>query len=153
MSCKKHRTPPPRGEVCPRVMHLSRLLRQNFNKTAAEEGLFSSQQDIVLKVVENEGITLGALARELGVSSATASVSIKRMEKAGFIIKKPDTRDARIVRLFPTEKAKAAPENIRNRMNELEGVFLADISGDKINELSDLLDKIIHNIEERGDCE
>lgn len=48
------------------------------------------------------------------------SVSVKRMEKAGFIVKKPDENDARIMHIYPTEKAKAVPGNTRKKINELE---------------------------------
>ena len=58
-----------------------------FNEAVIEQGLFSGQQDILFNIVENEGITLGALAHKLRVATATASVSVKRMEKAGFIVK------------------------------------------------------------------
>lgn len=95
MGFKKHNAPPPRGTIGPRIMCLSRLIRQKFNEAAAEQGLFSGQQDIIMLIVEQEGITLSKLAEKLEVSTATASVSVKRMEKAGFIVKKQDKNDAR----------------------------------------------------------
>ena len=64
-----------------------------------------------------------------GIPAATISVSVKRMEKAGFIIKKADENDARISRLYPTEKARALPENIRYKMNALEETLCAGMSG------------------------
>lgn len=151
MRYKKHCGPPPRGFIGPRIMCLSKLLRQSFNEIAAEQGLFSGQQDIVLALVENEGITLSELAKLLDVSSATASVSIKRMEKAGFIIKKADQNDARITRLYPTEKAKQAPENIKNKMDSLESILKKNMTEEQTQQLSDLLELAIQNLSERGD--
>lgn len=151
MRYKKHCGPPPRELIAPRVMCLSKLLRQSFNETVAEQGLFSGQQDIVLALVENEGITLSELAKLLDVSSATASVSIKRMEKAGFIIKKADKKDARITRLYPTEKAKQAPENIKNKMDSLESILKKNMTEKQAQQLSDLLELAIQNLLERGD--
>ena len=151
MECKKHKGPPPRGEIGPRIMHLSKLVRKSFNEAVPEQGLFSGQQDIVLVLVENPGITLSRLAEELGVSSATASVSIKRMEKAGFITKNADEKDARIVRLYPTAKAKSAPDNSKNRLYDIERILLAGISPEKAGELSDMLDTAINNLTERGE--
>lgn len=87
MHCK-HKEPPPEGVIGPRVNYLSRLVRRRFNEVIAEEGLFSGQQDILFAIVDNEGVTSSQLSSMSGVSAATISVSVKRMEKAGFIIKK-----------------------------------------------------------------
>lgn len=87
MHCK-HKEPPPEGVIGPRVNYLSRLVRRRFNEVIAEEGLFSGQQDILFAIVDNEGVTSSQLSSMSGVSAATISVSVKRMEKTGFIIKK-----------------------------------------------------------------
>ncbi len=126
-------------------------MRQKFNEAAAEQGLFSGQQDIIFLLVENEGITLSKLAEKLEVSAATASVSVKRMEKAGFIVKRQDENDARITRLYPTEKAKRAPDNIRKRMDELEKELSRSFTPSEMEMLSDMLDKSICNILERSE--
>lgn len=151
MGFKKHNVPPPKGMIGPRIMCLSRLMRRKFNEAAAEQGLFSGQQDIIIFLVENEGITLSKLAEKLEVSAATASVSVKRMEKAGFIVKKQDKNDARITRLYPTEKAKKAPDNIKKRMDELEATISKSLTKNESEQLSDMLDKAICSILERSE--
>ena len=77
---------------------------------------------------------------------ATASVSVKRMEKAGFIYKKADKSDARIIRLYPTEKARQAPENIKNKMDSLEDVIKKGMTPEEAYTLSELLQRAIDNI-------
>lgn len=146
--CDKKHSAPPADMVGPRVMHLSKILRRIFNDSLAEQGLFSGQQDILFAVINKEGITLGELAKRLGVSAATASVSVKRMEKAGFIIKKEDKDNARIIRLYPTEKAKSAPEKTREKMDSLESVIKNGMTEDEQAQLSYLLEKAIRNFED-----
>ncbi|MCC8072698.1 MAG: MarR family transcriptional regulator, partial [Clostridiales bacterium] len=147
----RHKGPPPRGDIGPRVNCLSKMIRQAFNEAVSEQGLFAGQQDIVLLLAENEGITLSELAKRLDISAATASVSIKRMEKAGFIIKKADKSDARVTRLYPTEKAKSAPEKIKAKMDALDAVITGGMTEDEHLLLSDLLDIAINNMFERGE--
>lgn len=143
---KKCHCPPPREMIGPRINVLAKYLRKYFNQAASEQGLFSGQEDILVTVVENEGITLGELAASLGVADATASVSVKRMEKAGFIYKKPDERDARIIRLYPTEKAHRAPEGIKNKMDSLEEIIKKGMTTEEAYALSDLLQRAIDNL-------
>lgn len=152
MHYKRADGPPSRDSIGPRVMCLSKLIRDGFNRAAADQGLFSGQQDIVLALVENEGVTLGTLAKMLDVSTATMSVSVKRMEKAGFIRKAPDKTDARIVRLYPTDKAKLAPVRIKAQMDEIDRVIRKGMTQRQTEELSALLDAAIKNVSERGDA-
>lgn len=145
MSFDRHKAPP--DEVIgPRVNFLSRLIRQKFNEAIASEGLFSGQQEILFAIAKNEGVTSSELASRTGVSAATISVSVKRMKKAGFIIKKPDENDARIIRLYPTEKAKAAPKNIRHRMDKIEVILKRGMTEDEALQFSKYLQLAIDNL-------
>lgn len=145
MLCDKY-SAPPANMIGPRITHLSKILRRIFNESLAEQGLFSGQQDILFNVINKEGITLGELAKKLGVSAATASVSVKRMEKTGFIIKKEDKDNARIIRLYPTEKAKSAPEKTREKMDSMEAVIKKGMTEEEQAQLAYLLEKAIQNL-------
>lgn len=132
--------------IGPRVNYLSRLVRKSFNEVVAQQGLFSGQQDILFALVENEGITQSSLASQMNVAPATISVSVKRMEKNGFIIKKQDELDARIIRLYPTEKARLVPERIHAHMEALEKSICSGMTQEETEQLSDLLDLAINNL-------
>lgn len=151
MGFKKHNGPPPKDMIAPRIMCLSKLIRQTFNQACSEQGLFSGQEDILFTLLSDEGITLNTLANKLEVSAATASVSVKRMEKAGFIIKKADKKDARIVRLYPTEKAKLSSEEIKKHMDSTEEILHKNLTNEQIENLSDILDTVINNLFERSE--
>lgn len=148
---KKELPLPPRGMIGPRAVHLSKQLRNVHGQICSEQGLFRGQQEVLFQLVEKEGITIGELAKKLNVSTATASVSVKRMEKSGFLFKAPDENDARITRLYPTQKAKSAPEIIKGKMDSLESIITRDMSEDEILRLSDLLDLAINNLGNRGE--
>lgn len=127
-----HRRPLRPDEIGPRVMELSKYLRKNFNAAVAEQGLFSGQQDILLLLIRQPGMTLGQLSRALGVASATASVSVKRMEKAGFIEKRVDEKDA--------------PKKIHQKMNAMEQVLTAGMSQEQVLTLAGLLERALQNV-------
>lgn len=140
---------PARGMIGPRISAVSKTLRKRFNQAAAEEGLFSGQQHIILLLMHNEGLTIGQVAEATGVAVATASVSIKRMEKAGFVERRADESDARLTKLYLTEKGKAAPKNIKIKMDNQEQHITKGLSQDEVMQLSDLLDAVLKNIKEQ----
>lgn len=140
---------PPRGMIGPRVTRVAKMLRCRFNEAANEEGLFSGQQHIILLLKHNSGLTVGQVAESIGVSPATVSVSIKRMEKAGFVEKRADEKDARITKLYLTEKGESAPEHIRDKMDSQEKFITKSMTDEEILLFSDLLDKAINNLYEQ----
>ncbi len=141
-----HRRPLRPDQIGPRVMELSKYLRKTFNAAVAEQGLFSGQQDVLLLLSREPGMTLAQLSRALGVASATASVSVKRMEKAGFIEKRADEHDARIMRLYLTPEADDAPKKIHQKMDALESVLTAGMSREQVLELARLLEQALQNV-------
>lgn len=151
MGFRKHNNPPPKNMIGPRIMCLSKLIRQISNDAWSKQGLFSGQQDLIFILLENEGITLNQLADKLEVSTATASVSVKRMEKSGFIIKKTDKSDARIVRLYPTEKAKASSQEVRKHMDSMEEILHKNLTEEQVLNLTNTLDTAIGNLFERSE--
>ncbi|MGN0522925.1 MAG: MarR family winged helix-turn-helix transcriptional regulator [Eubacterium sp.] len=145
----KRPEPPERGIIGARINRISRTLRKSFNQAAAEEGLFSGQQHIILLLKHNEGLTIGQVAEATGVAVATASVSIKRMEKAGLVIRTADEKDARLTKLYLTDKGKAAPEHIREKMDRQEQYITKGLTNEEVMLLSDLLDRVIENLKEK----
>jgi DNA-binding MarR family transcriptional regulator len=57
------------------------------------------QASILDHLDEIDGITLNALARHMGVTPATMSLAIDRLEKKGYVIRLRDTVDRRRVQL------------------------------------------------------
>lgn len=148
MKPKCQKAPPPKGTIGPRVNYLSRLLRHRFNNVVNEMGLFSGQQDIILFLLENEGATVSRCAKHLGVTNATASISVKRLEHSGFLIKKADESNARITNLYLTEKGRNVPEYIREKMDYQEKYITKGMTEEEVYILSDFLDRAIQNLRE-----
>ena len=112
--------PPPKGQIAPRVGMVARLERINFNRAVAEEGLFSGQHKIIMFLKLQGSATIGEIAKETGTKPSTISVSVKRMEKAGFVKRRQSKADGRITEILLTAKGQAVPENIHHKMEAEE---------------------------------
>ena len=124
---------PARGNIGPRIALLGRLEKSNFNRAVAAEGLFSGQHRI------------SEIAEETGTAPSTVSVSIKRMEKAGFVAKKVSSKDARRTEIYLTKKGEKAPEHIKAKLDAEEKILTNGLSEEEVLALSDILDKLIDN--------
>lgn len=145
--------PPPRGNVGARIGFISRKSKNYFNRIVAEEGLFAGQHHIIMMLERDGCATVSQIADEMRTSAATISVSIKRLEKSGFVEKRPDESDRRITKIFLTDKAHAVTKRIKQNMDNAEEILTSSLTTEEKYILSDLLDKIIKNIIEMKECE
>jgi DNA-binding MarR family transcriptional regulator len=76
-------------------------------------GLYRGQPPVLRALWEQEGLTHTALAERLHVTPATITKMLQRMEKAGFVVRKPDAGDQRISRVYLTEAGRAIRSQVQ----------------------------------------
>ena len=145
--------PPPRGSIGARIGFISRKSKNYFNQVVSEEGLFAGQHHIIMMLERVGCATVSQIAEEMRTTSATASVSIKRLEKAGFVEKRSSESDARITKIYLTDKALAVTQRIKAKMDEAEESLTQGLTQEEKYLLSDLLDKVINNIISQQECD
>jgi len=69
-----------------------------------EIGLYRGQQFVLCALWREEGLTHSELAERLSVHPATVSNALKRMERAGFLERRPDPVDQRVSRVYLTPR-------------------------------------------------
>lgn len=142
---------PPKGDIGPRISMIARFQKRVFNKAAAEEGLFSGQHKIIMILKRDGYSTIGDLAKETATTASTVSVSIKRMEKSGFVARRSSKDDARKSEIYLTKKGEKAPEHIKAKMKSEEDMITEGFSEQEKLMLSDMLDRIIDNFMKKED--
>lgn len=145
--------PPPRGSIGARIGFISRKSKNYFNQVVSEEGLFAGQHHIIMMLERVGCATVSQIAEEMRTTSATASVSIKRLEKAGFVEKRSSDSDARITKIYLTDKALAVTQRIKSKMDEAEESLTQGLTQEEKYLLSDLLDKVVENIISQKECD
>lgn len=145
--------PPPRGSIGARIGFISRKSKNYFNQVVSEEGLFAGQHHIIMMLERVGCATVSQIAEEMRTTSATASVSIKRLEKAGFVEKRSSDSDARITKIYLTDKALAVTQRIKAKMDEAEESLTQGLTQEEKYLLSDLLDKVVNNIISQKECD
>ena len=94
-------------------------------------GLWRGQPPILMRLWEEDGCTQSELAEALQVRPATITRMIRRMERSGFVQRRPDPADQRLVRVYLTEAGRAVRprvESIRQTLatEMLEGLSLEE---------------------------
>jgi len=84
------------------ISDVARLLRTAFDRRVRRLGLTRSQWLVINRLHRRPGATQSELAEMLEVEKATAGRMVDRMEKKGWVERRPDATDRRVNRLFLT---------------------------------------------------
>src|SRR6202049_3149491 len=80
-------------------------MRAPFARRVRRLGLTRSQWLVINRLHRRPGATQSELAEMLEVEKATAGRMIDRMEKKGWVVRRPDAADRRVNRLHLTAEA------------------------------------------------
>ncbi|HTX08933.1 MAG TPA: MarR family transcriptional regulator [Solirubrobacteraceae bacterium] len=90
-----------------------------------EEPLPPTELEVMRLLVRAPDLSVGAVARELGLHASNASAAVRGLLARGLLERKADSRDGRISRLVPTAKAQAIRRRREGAWGELLRVRLA----------------------------
>lgn len=117
------------GEVLYLIHELSRLISADFDRAMGDYDLRHAQWWALMHIHQYEGATQSELAAVMQLGRASAGKVIERIEKHGWIERRPDPDDHRVRRIYLTDKSqpifKAMTEEGRNLFGRLLGGFAA----------------------------
>ena len=92
------------------------------------DGELSAAQLSTLKMLLDDGVRVGEIARNLGVKVPSATEQVIKLERAGLARRGPDPDDSRAVRVTLTADGRAAVEHANARRNAVMAGILAGLS-------------------------
>lgn len=113
-----------------------------------EIGLYRGQQFVLCALWQEEGLTHSELAERLHVHPATVSNALKRMERTGFLERRPDREDQRVSRVYLTEAGREIRGAVERVWTALEERTLEGFSAEECETLERLLERVRENLEE-----
>lgn len=105
-------------------------------------GLHRGQGFVLMHLWDHDGLAQGEIASAKHVRPATMTNMLKRMERDGWIERRRDSEDERVVRVYLTEKAIALHDDTRATFVELDEEIAAALTQPERNTLRNLLIKV-----------
>ena len=99
------------------VAHLQLLQAYNLLETF---GVHPKQVPVLMILKHHEGLSQRELVDILCVKAPTVAVTVKRLERAGYVERRRDAADQRVSRIYLTEYGKQAIEKIPSHMKQVE---------------------------------
>ncbi len=121
---------------------ISRELNKLTIRLIKEEGIGSSELDLIHLVRHNPGIAQIEVSKQLNSDKGAIAKRVTTLEKKGFIKKENDPNDKRKHYLYATDKA----ESLKGSKTEIESIFydwlLEDLTTEEKEQFLTVLDKI-----------
>ena len=94
------------------------------------DGELSAAQLSTLKMLLDDGVRVGEIARNLGVRVPSATEQIIKLERAGLARREADPDDSRAVRVVLTPEGRDAVESANRRRNAVMAGILESLTDD-----------------------
>ena len=129
------------------IVRAAETFRRNHSTVFRNYGLSFPQYNVlrVLDASKKSQSKMSDISRIMLVPSANITGLAKRLEQAGFIIKKSDPKDERVTILEITPKGKRTLRNIETEKDERLGLMLKNLSKNEKFDLLDMIKRILKN--------
>ncbi|WP_377296688.1 MarR family winged helix-turn-helix transcriptional regulator [Rhizobium sp. SGZ-381] len=134
------------AELAPVLTQAARSLRTTLSQELAQAGLYAGQDGVILQLSQAPGLTPGQLAQQLAVKAPTMTRTIGRMEAQGFVERKADSADGRLIKVYLTPTGQDSVQAIQQALADSSAAALRDFSDKEIRTLIKLLKALDRNL-------
>jgi len=138
--------PPEADSLDQLLAQICRLKHARVQALLETLGLYEGQPSMLRTLWAEEGLTHTELGRRLRVQPATITKMLQRMQKAGFVERRPDPQDERVSRVYLTEAGRAVQADVRGVWHTLEKEAFSDLTDEERALLRQFLLQIRENL-------
>ncbi|PAD20893.1 MarR family winged helix-turn-helix transcriptional regulator [Terribacillus saccharophilus] len=125
---------------------VSSQMRRDYSESLRELNLYVGQENLLFRLWQGDGITQMQLCDHLKCEPPTVTNMVKSLEQNGFIYRKRDEKDARIMRIFLTEKGEEIKGPVDLKWQQQQEKLLHTFSPEERLLLRDLMKRMEKNL-------
>ncbi len=131
--------------------YLYRYTQSHMDQVLEEFQLSSGSYPFLLMLNKNEGISQNQISKELNVDKAMSARTIKRLIELDYIKKEENPNDARAVRLYLTDRAKAVLPKLVLELRGWVDIITEGLTIQEKEAVVGILEKIMDNARAQRD--
>ncbi len=129
-------------------INTEKLHRAVLERRLNKNGMFRAQHQILMCISWNQDMSQKELAEQYHVSAASIAVSLKKLEKGGYIRRLVDRDDNRYNKIRLTEKGKEEVERSISFFEKTEEGMLSGFSEEEKKILYQYIRRLTENLEQ-----
>jgi DNA-binding MarR family transcriptional regulator len=128
------------------LVHVCRAHYVRTHELLEKIGLYRGQPPLFKILWKHEGLSHSELAAKLEISLATTTKMVQRLEKGGFLERRPDPKDQRLSRVYLTEDGHRIRSEVEAVWDEMEEETFAGLSHAEKVQLAKMLSQVRENL-------
>lgn len=130
-----------------RIHDAAKLYRDRMRRYSESDGIPSSYRTLLFNLSRMApGITQLDLVKATHLKPPTISVTLQKMERDGYVVRRSNDNDLRETLVYLTEKGKSLNAKIKAMHDDGDTVALKGLSSEETDILSELLNRVIDNL-------
>lgn len=138
-----------RKELQHQIVNLFRqsdqIMKRVIGKKVEDTGIYRSQHRLLMILGEHPDCSQRAIAAKMEISPAAVAVSLKKLEKSGYITRSCDTEDNRMNHVVITDKGRKAINQSILHFQEIEDALFEGFSEEELKVHTAFLERFISN--------
>lgn len=124
--------------------HISRLIKEGIGS----DSLNGPQFNILYELWREDNITISELSNRTKLANTTLTTMLDRLEKMGYIIRKPNPEDRRAIRVMLQKQSKELETKYEEVCMIMHNVNFKGFTEEEEKQLHGYLDRMKQNLEE-----
>jgi len=118
--------------ICFNIGRVMRKVYEHYESRLSPFGLTTPQYMVFSALWMGDGITIGELGQRVSLDGSTITGILDRMEKNGYVERRPNAEDRRSALVYLTEKARSVGPQIIKFADELDADMRRNFSPDEM---------------------
>jgi DNA-binding MarR family transcriptional regulator len=114
--------------ICFNVGRVMRRVYEHYDSRLSPFNLTTPQYMVFNALWPGDGITIGELGQRVALDGSTITGILDRMEKSGYVERRPNAEDRRSALVYLTQKAREVGPRIISFADELDATIRKDFS-------------------------
>lgn len=125
------------------INEIGRLMNDRIQQRSSDAPtLQKSARLLLMELARKDGRTQLDLVKATHLKAPTISVVLQKLEKEGYVTKRPDEYDLRATRVTLTDKGRTLDEQMRKTIYEEDEIALSNLTDNERETLTRLLAKV-----------
>jgi len=133
------------------ILKIAREHRKTVEKRICSLGIHPSQHHFLMYIAKNGACTQNSIAEAMEVSAATVAVSLKKLEKGGYIEKQISQSDSRSNLIALTDKGVDVVEQSKEMFEQVDRGMFASITEEEQQQFHNFMERVISNLKTMED--
>ena len=134
-------------ETAKKFRRVNRMMMHMIDRKVSKTQVYRGQHQVLMHIAHHPDASQAETAGQMEISPSALAVTLKKLEKGGYIVRSTDMSDDRKKHIGLTEAGSAIVAESHRMFQEIEKQMFYGISGKELEMLGGLISRIEKNLQ------